>query len=197
MFWSQSLYRGSPDPRWARGGGQPKLDSKWAKQSAVARGGFSRGWVWDLAENRSVSGSGRPRGALKPSREVGGEAPTPLDGFKAPRCRPGPENDRFSAKSKNPSAKPPSGNRREDRSILTPPHPPDFNIDVKARCKETSQGTHLQHHLTALMHTPAPQARGVEWCIILSSAALRLHRPCLSTAGVCMRAVRWCRGCVP
>ena len=42
--------------------------------------------VSDLAENRSFSRSGRSRGALKPSKEVGGFAPpTFLDGFRAPR----------------------------------------------------------------------------------------------------------------
>jgi len=35
-----------------------------------------------------------------------------LDGFKAPRGRPDPENDLFSAKSKTPSAKSPYGTRR-------------------------------------------------------------------------------------
>ena len=42
---------------------------------AVDRGGVEQRRVLDLVEHRSVSGSGRPRGALKPSKEVGGEAP--------------------------------------------------------------------------------------------------------------------------
>ena len=38
---------------------------------------FLRNGVRDLAENLSYWGSGRPRGALKPSEKVGGEAPPP------------------------------------------------------------------------------------------------------------------------
>jgi len=122
-----------------------------------------------LAENRSFSGSGRPRGGCKNIQRAGGRSPPPhwmvskppgaaqtpkptdfqpnpkpppsakprdmalelvsgadflcklmcgagpvdLRGSRGPRGRPDPENDRFSAKSKPPSAKSPSGNRRK------------------------------------------------------------------------------------
>ena len=66
-------------------------------------GGCQRGVlqrvVLDLAENRSFSGSGRPRGASKPSKKVGA---TFWDGLKALRGRPDPENDRCSAESQTP-----------------------------------------------------------------------------------------------
>ena len=71
--------------------------------SAAARWGFSRWGFNDLMENRSLWGSGRPLGALEPSKKVGGEAPLFfLDGSRAPRSRSDPQNDRFSIKSLNP-----------------------------------------------------------------------------------------------
>ena len=48
---------------------------------------------------RCLGGPGRPGNLLK---RWGMKPPTFLDGFKAPRGRPDPENDRFSAKSKTP-----------------------------------------------------------------------------------------------
>ena len=69
-------------------------------------GVYQRG-VLDLAENRSFLGSGRPRGALKPSKEVGGDAPQLSWMVSKP---PGAAQ---TPKIQNPPLlNPPSGNRR-------------------------------------------------------------------------------------
>jgi len=49
----------------------------------LPEGGLAEGFL-DLAENRSFSGSGRPRRAFKPSKTVGGFAPHPFRWFKSP-----------------------------------------------------------------------------------------------------------------
>ena len=69
-------------------------------QTAVARGGFSRGGFGIWLKIGRFRGLGGP-GVLSnhPSR-WGVSPPTSLDGFKATRGSPDPENDRFSAKSK-------------------------------------------------------------------------------------------------
>ena len=69
--------------------------------SAVARGGFSRGWFWIWLKIGRFRGLGDPGWLSNHPKRWGGETPTFLDGLKAPRCRPDPENDRFSAKSQN------------------------------------------------------------------------------------------------
>ena len=71
----------------------------------------------DLAENRSFAVSGRHRGAVSPSKEVGGASPpTSLDGFKAPGAAQTPKATDFQPSPKPPSAEPPSGNRRKVQS---------------------------------------------------------------------------------
>ena len=58
-----------------------------------------------MAENRSFSGFGWEGGAgglLNDPKRWGVSPPTSSDGFKTPRGRRDPEDDRFSAKSKVP-----------------------------------------------------------------------------------------------
>ena len=83
----------------------------WITKAAVARVGFSKGVVLDLAENLSFSGSGRPRVALKPSKKVGGgEAPHFIGRFQSPCGPPRPRKRPFVSQIPHPpSAKQPSG----------------------------------------------------------------------------------------
>ena len=79
------------------------------------RGVQQRG-VLDLAENRSFSGSGRSRGAIKTIQKGGGLRPTHFwMVLKPPGAAQTPKTTEFQPKSKPPSAKPPSGNRRNQR----------------------------------------------------------------------------------
>ena len=75
-------------PHWDRTPRSPRLPrlgltaacyAPWPETKLLrTRGGLADIGVWDLAENRWFSGSGRPRGALKPSKKVGGFAPPPF-----------------------------------------------------------------------------------------------------------------------
>jgi len=70
-----------------------------------------------LAENRSFSGSGRARGASKPPREVGGEAPHLFGWFsKPPGAAQTPKRQMFSQIQKPPLVK-----RRRSRCSLVRP----------------------------------------------------------------------------
>ena len=56
-----------------------------------------------MAQNRSFSGCGRPRGALKPSKEVGGETPhLILDSLKSHPGPPGPRRRPIFSQIQNP-----------------------------------------------------------------------------------------------
>ena len=67
------------------------------------------------------------QGLRWPQKREGLSPPTPLDGFEAPRGRPGPEHDRFSAKSKTTLCEPPSG------ATGCPPAPPGSRASPVAR----------------------------------------------------------------
>ena len=73
----------------------------------------------DVVENRSFSGSGLPLGALKPSREVGGFAPHLFGmALTLPGAAQTPKTTDFQPNPKPPSAKPPSGNRRQKSGAM-------------------------------------------------------------------------------
>ncbi len=57
-------------------GRQEQIFKNSSVESTAARWGFSRWGFNDLMENLSFLGSGRPMGALEPSKKVGGEAPS-------------------------------------------------------------------------------------------------------------------------
>jgi len=81
----------------SRRSGRPGRRSK--NVSAVARGVFSRGGFWIWLKIGRFRGLGGPGGLLNHPKRWGAKPPTSLDGLKAPRGRPDPDNDRFSAKS--------------------------------------------------------------------------------------------------